>query len=233
MIISDIIYHKQIDGRHCGPTVISMALSKFAKEISQEEIAYAIMKIRDYDGKRDSFTYDVCGYITENGIWPTYYAQHDDEKSWSLLIKTLNEKIPVIVNQRYSMNNPDGHIRLVIGYHEIKKRKTFLIVYHDPFVGPNESMEKESFMNHWKPGKNPILTRKNEMVIIRKSKPEIKTELCASCGGKSIVVHPIDFYNRRPEYRFINPNTRIDVNGIQYKCNTCGAVIATFEPRNA
>lgn len=229
MIIPGIQYFKQNSKEHCGPTVASMAITKYGLDISQEQIADAIMKIRT-DGLENSFTYDVCGYLKQFGVWPVYYAGLDDQLSWNLLIENIDNQIPVLITHRYSLKSSRGHFRVVLGYHILKKKKMVLVVYHDPIDGPHESMKKETFQELWKPdGEGSDIHVKNEMVMIFNSKPNVNTQKCISCKNQNLTKTNIDFYNRSPEYHFINSNTRINSIGTQYLCNNCNGRITIFD----
>lgn len=228
MIIPEIQYFKQKDKDHCGPTVVSMTLTKYGLDISQEQIADAIMKIRT-DGLKNTFTFDVCGYLRQFGIWAVYYAGFDDQLSWDLLIKNIDNQIPVIITHRYSMKSSRGHFRVVLGHYILKKKGTVLVVYHDPIDGAHESMKKETFQELWKPdGISSDILIKNEMVILFNSKPNVNTKNCISCKN-NLTEKNIDFYNRSPEYHFINSSTKIDSIGTRYFCNNCNGAIAIFD----
>jgi len=226
VIIEGIEYHHQKDKQHCGPTVASMAISKFGTIMDQDQIADAIMKVRT-DGYRNAFTYDICGFLTDNGFYPEYYIGLSDEKAWGILMQNINNGNPVIVSQRYSRKISTGHFRLVIGYHDIKKK--FLVVYNDPHDGPKESMEKDRFLELWKPNGSQDILTSNEMVIIKNSKSSTQISRCISCNSEQLETTDIDFYHRRPEYHFINTKTRINCTCTQITCLDCNARIAFFQ----
>jgi len=226
-MISGIKYCKQNDPRHCGPTVASMVLSKLGLDITQEQIAQAIMKINSR-GSRIALTIDVCRYILDFGIHTICYSQFPDEKAWELLNQCVQKQIPVIVSQQYSTKINVGHYRIVLDIETVGKKETEIVIYHDPLRGAYQSMRKDTFMELWKPGNSPDMVVKNEMIIFQKSKQVIpKTCLCCE---ETVLTYDKNF-DQWLDYQFINSNTKFNAKAIAYQCDNCGSRAAYYEQK--
>lgn len=226
-------YYRQKDARHCGPTVVSMALSKFSYNITQEQIADTIMKV-DATGIKNSYMYHIAGYITDLGFWPMYSSNLSDNDAWNILVNAIKEGIPVIVLQRYSETDPSGHYRVILGIDEVGKKKMFILTYHDPandsnIGGSYKQLKKEDFMELWKKKNSTALEFNNALLIIRNKKIEVSNEGCSYCKSDDIEIGSVN-YNNPAGSRFINENTKISAKGMIIHCRSCNGNLVYFEP---
>ena len=232
MMISGIKYYKQNDPDYCVPTCASMMLGTFGIDVTQEEIGNIVMKKNMSNNLRRTFTYDMCSYLVQHGVYPISFANLPDDEAWNLLIRYIKQNTPVMVSQNFSEKSPAGHFRVVIGYDVIGKFNTEIVYYHDPSSGPHQSMKKETFMKLWSPSgvPNSELRTKNQMVILQKTPSNFMKKKCMFCGGIKIKTSLIDNEKKYPEFQFINSNAKIDKNGTSYGCESCRSVAIHFEP---
>lgn len=224
MRIENVTYHKQKDFNFCGPALASMVLSKFGSDVDQEDIGNAIMK-RDNMGQENSFTHDVCGFITKYGIFSKYYNNLPKEKAFKILIDNVEKGNPVFVSQRYSKRKDVPHARLVIGLQPNKENLKFL-EYHDPLDGPNGRISKEDFLELWDGEKSMLMVSSNEFAIFS-DKVSIIDEKCINCG-KDMLETNVDFEKNPSGFQYINSNTEITWDGLQRVCENCHVTTAVF-----
>ena len=166
MIIDNITYHKQKEYNFCGPALASMALSRFGINVDQEDIGNAIMK-KDARGLENSFTHDVCGFITQYGVYSLYYNNLPKEKALEILVENIEKKNPVFVSQKYSKRKNVPHARLVIGL-QPNKNNLKLLECHDPLDGPNQKIMKQDFMELWNAEGSDLMNSSYELSILNR-----------------------------------------------------------------
>jgi len=224
MRIENITYHEQNDYNFCGPALASMALSKFGVNVDQSEIGNAIMK-KDGFGQENSFTHDVCGFITRYGVFSKYYNNLPKEKAFQILIENVEKGNPVFVSQRYSTRKDVPHARLVIGLQPDKENLKFL-EYHDPKDGPNEKLSKEDFLELWNAENSKLMVSSYEFSIFTDTIPNVD-ENCINCGGKMLETK-INFEKNPSGFQYVNSDTKVTWNGIQCVCEKCHITTAVF-----
>jgi len=221
-------YQKQIDPQHCGPTVVSMVLSKYGKTITQDQIANVVMKIGP-NGVKNAYMYDIAGHIADLGYWSKYYANLSDEDSWRILVSTITQDIPVIVLQQYSNTSIRGHFRIVIGTYKDKTNQIEIVDYHDPIDGADITMKKNDFLNLWKKGTSGDLEFNNAFLIILPIRIKFSKSQCELCGSTAVNAHSIT-YHEPTNFSFVNHQTKINGIGTKFDCNNCSLHLAYFEP---
>jgi len=168
---------QQIDDNHCLSAVCAMALSHFGIIKNQEEIGRKTQKINS-SGQTEAVTYDICGYIADQGLCVLYYGNHSDEESWNFLVDNVKKNLPVIVGQRYDFtDNLTGHARLITRISE--STNSIMVYYNDPNDKQPSKMSKEQFSKLWQIG-NSELKIKNELFVIMQNRPDLikKCHLC-------------------------------------------------------
>jgi len=115
-----------------------MVLNYWDVQISQEEVAAEI-----YDPRHH------LTYIRDMVVFPRRYNLTSMELASSIveLKDFIRRGYPIIVLQKFSLMNPYGHYRVVIGYNDELK----VIIVHDPLAGDNYEINYSEFAELWKP----------------------------------------------------------------------------------
>jgi len=126
----DVPYEKYAGTNWCLPASGAMTLKYFGKNISQAEIANAVIK----DGS--SSVYRMVSYARDLGFEAKYNYMTLEE------IKDLLKKnIPVIAVQNYSLTLPYSHARVIIGFDDEKEE----VITNDPTAGKDYEMSYSNF----------------------------------------------------------------------------------------
>ncbi len=131
---------------NCGPAALSMVISMFGRDISQQELAEKMRPFNNPLGGIDDksiFPDEFVKYAKEYGL----LSLHRPNGSIDLLKKFIANDIPVIVRTWLHPNEDIGHFRIIRGYDE--KRR--VIIQDDSYEGPNLEYSYETFMQMWKP----------------------------------------------------------------------------------
>lgn len=131
---------------NCGPATVSMILSYYGINKSQQEIGEQLRPYQNPKGDNDDktiFPQEFADYIKGLGLLSYYRVAGDLE----LLKLFINNDFPVVVKQWLHKDEDIGHFRIVRGY---KGSKKFLIT-DDSYDGPNRKILDEDFLNLWQP----------------------------------------------------------------------------------
>ena len=126
----DVPYEKYAGANWCLPASGAMTLKYFGKNISQAEIADAVIK----DGT--SSVYKMVKYAKDLGFEAKYnYMTLEEVKD------LLKKNIPVIAVQNYSLTLPYSHARVIIGYDDEEQE----VISNDPTAGKDYKMSYSNF----------------------------------------------------------------------------------------
>ena len=126
----DVPYEKYAGANWCLPASGAMTFKYFGENISQAEIANAVIK----DGS--SSVYRMIKYARDLGFEAKYNYMTLEE------IKDLLKKdIPVIAVQNYSLTLPYSHARVIIGYDDEEQE----VISNDPTAGKDYEMSYSNF----------------------------------------------------------------------------------------
>jgi len=126
----DVPYEKYAGANWCLPASGAMTFKYFGKNISQAEIANAVIE----DGT--SSVYRMVKYARDLGFEAKYNYMTLEE------IKDLLKKdIPVIAVQNYALNLPYSHARVIIGFDDEKQE----VISNDPTAGKDYKMSYSNF----------------------------------------------------------------------------------------
>lgn len=141
----DVPYFDQDDPYWCGPASMSMVLGYWGTNMSQEDIAAEI-----YDpGSRITRMTDMVSYPTTFGFKSQdFTGSIYDLKTW------IDNGVPVVVLQRFSLEDPYGHYRVVVGYND----SSAMIFTFDPKKGMNFTISYAEFAQLWQPGSTFLTT---------------------------------------------------------------------------
>jgi len=127
----DVPYEKYAGTNWCLPASGAMTFKYFGMNISQAQIASAVIK----DGS--SSVYKMIKYAKDLGFEAKYNYMTIEE------IKCLLKKdIPVIAVQNYSLTLPYSHARVIIGFNEEKQE----VISNDPTAGEDYKMSYSNFV---------------------------------------------------------------------------------------
>ena len=124
-------YQRYGGSNWCLPACVSMVLDYFGHNVSQYKLSKAILKI---SGLGD--VYKAITYIKTYNLWASFQADKIEE-----IEGHINNKILVIVVQKYKLTNDLEHARVVAGYD--KKKKVFIT--HDPSIREGYEITYEDF----------------------------------------------------------------------------------------
>jgi len=140
-IYLDVPYEKYAGPNWCLPASRAMEFKYFGKNITQQEIANAIIT----DGA--SSVYKMIEYAKELGFDAKYnYMTIEDIKD------SLKQEIPLIAIQNYSLFISKSHARVIIGYDDQKQE----VITNDPTAGKDHKIDYSTF-KALNTGSNPDL----------------------------------------------------------------------------
>jgi len=127
----DVPYEKFGGYNWCLPASGAMAFKYFGLNINQNEIARNIIK------NGSSSVFKFISYANDLGFDTEYKSKTIEE------IKVLlNENIPLIAIQNYSLNILQSHARVIIGYDDENQE----IFTHDPTAGKDYTLSYTDFL---------------------------------------------------------------------------------------
>lgn len=138
-------YHVFQTFNNCGPAALSMALSYYQINKTQEELGQILRPYQNPLGDNDdkSVTLDeLAGYAKENG----FITYHRPNGNIDMVRQLLTYDIPVIT--RTWLNNKDdiGHYRVIKGYDDQTKQ----LLQDDSLQGSNIWYAYDEFNQLWK-----------------------------------------------------------------------------------
>lgn len=139
-------YHVYQSFNNCGPATLSMALSWYGIDVSQEELAGKMRPYQHPKGDNDDktiFTYEFVNWAKEYGINAVSRVNGDID----LIKKFIANGFPVVVKTWLKKGEDIGHFRFVTGYDDEKG----LIYFDDSYDGPNKKMYYYDFLSLWQP----------------------------------------------------------------------------------
>ena len=162
----DVPYEKYAGENWCLPASGAMTFKYFGENISQAEIADAVIK----DGI--SSVYKMITYARDMGFEAKYNYMTIEE------IKVLlEEDIPVIAVQNYSLTIPYSHARVIIGFDDKKQE----VITNDPTAGEDYIIPYSDF-TALNTGNNPDLCK---VIIISPEEIDIKNAVLANNANNS------------------------------------------------
>jgi PKD repeat protein len=126
----DVPYEKYAGANWCLPASGAMTFKYFGENISQAEIANAVIK----DGT--SSVYKMVKYAKDLGFEAKYNYMTIEEIKY-----LLSKDIPVIAVQNYSLTLPYSHARVIIGYDDEEQE----VISNDPTAGKDYKMSYSNF----------------------------------------------------------------------------------------
>lgn len=155
----------------CGPASLAMVLNYWGLNISQDEIATEIYR------PDDKLTYisDMVKYPRSLGFYAKAITGSID-----ILKNYIIADIPLIVLQKFSITNPYGHYRVVIGFDD----NEHILYVLDPAIG-KQTISYDEFIELWKPGSTFTVTNWTLIIYPRTcstiiTKTLTETEICTS-----------------------------------------------------
>ena len=160
----DVPFEKYAGENWCLPASGAMTFKYFGENISQAEIADAVIE----DGT--SSVYKMINYARDLGFEAKYnYMTIDDIK------ELLREEIPVIAIQNYSLTLPYSHARVITGYDDEKQE----IINNDPTAGEDYIITYSDF-TALNTGSNPDLFK---VIVISTEEIDTKNVLANSANN--------------------------------------------------
>jgi tetratricopeptide (TPR) repeat protein len=131
---------------NCGPATLSMALSYYGKNVSQETIGQKLRPWQNPAGINDDksvFLYELAEEAKQYGLIP----YHRPNGSIDLLRRAITHNYPVIVRTFLHSNEDIGHYRIIRGYDDTTQQ----VIQDDSYQGPNIRFSYAEFLSMWKP----------------------------------------------------------------------------------
>ena len=150
----EVPYIKQINENACGAAVLEMVYKYYGlNNIFQNEIYNKYKEFEPHGSGNTRISVDDIVFDARERNFISFWARADynnKENSVNLLkLLTVNFKIPIIVCQKFSDEEPlMGHFRIVVGV------KDNIIYVHDPSMGNGSAFEKweiDKFIRFWEP----------------------------------------------------------------------------------
>lgn len=139
-------YHVFQTFNNCAPAALSMALSYYGVQRSQEELADDLRPVHNLKGINDDKSTppdELAEKSKEYGLVPYYRANG----SVDLLKRFIANGLPVVVRTRLDTEHDFAHYRVLKGYDDT----TGQFVQDDGFQGKNIRYSYAAFMALWKP----------------------------------------------------------------------------------
>lgn len=131
---------------NCGPATLSMTLSWYGINVSQEELGNRMRPYQNPEGDNDDktiFTYEFVDWAEEYDLEAVGRVNGDIE-----LLKTFTaNEIPVVVKTWLNPGEDIGHFRLIRGFDEERQE----IIQDDSYHGPNKRIPYYDFLSMWQP----------------------------------------------------------------------------------
>lgn len=131
---------------NCGPASLSILMSMFGTNVSQEELADKMRPFHNPLGGVDDksiFAEEFVTYAKQYGFEALNRPNGDIE----LLKKLLANDVPIVVRTWLHPNEDIGHFRIVRGYDDARR----VIIQDDSYEGPNLEYDYDTFLSMWKP----------------------------------------------------------------------------------
>jgi len=128
----DVPYEKYAGYNWCLPASGAMALNYYKENISQQQIASAVIGQNGLGNIPK-----MVRYAEELGFESKYCSLTLEEIKNSLV-----KNIPIIAIQDYSLSNSLAHARVIIGYDDIHQE----IITNDPTIGKDYKMSYSNFL---------------------------------------------------------------------------------------
>ncbi len=127
----EVPYEKYAGNNWCLPASGAMTFKYFGMDVSQSQIASKVIK----NGSSSVFRF--ISYAKGLGFEVAYQSKTIEE------IKVLlEEDIPVIAIQNYSLNLPYSHARVIIGFDDEKQE----VITNDPTAGKDHKISYANFL---------------------------------------------------------------------------------------
>jgi len=162
----EVPYEKYAGTNWCLPASGAMTFKYFGENITQQEIANAVIT----DGA--SSVYKMINYARDLGFEAKYNYMTIDE-----IKELLREDIPVIAIQNYSLALPYCHARVITGYNDEKQE----IINNDPTAGEDYIMSYSDF-TALNTGSNPDLFK---VIVISTEEIDTKDTVLANNENNS------------------------------------------------
>ncbi len=160
---------------NCGPASLSMLLSYFNTNISQDTIGQQLRPYQNTQGDNDdkSVTLPELETFAKEQNYLTYHRPNGSLETAKLL---LANDIPFIVRTWLNPNEDIGHYRVVRGYDDTTQE----FIQDDSYQGGDLRYSYEEFMSMWQPFNYEYL------VIIQPEKEEIVTAILREDSNEKV-----------------------------------------------
>lgn len=142
-VISNNYYVSQTFN-NCGPASLSMVLSYYGINKSQEELGQIIRPYQNAEGDNDDKSVSL-DELAEQAEKYELIAYHRPNGNIQLLKEFTANDIPVITSTWLHLNDDIGHYRIVKGYDDQEK----IIIQDDTYEGPNITFFYDDFNRIW------------------------------------------------------------------------------------
>ncbi len=160
---------------NCGPATLSMVLSWYGVNTSQEELGNKMRPYHNPDGDNDDktiFSREFVYWAEEYGLEAVSRVNGDIE----LLKKLTANGFPVVVKTWLHANDDIGHFRVVRGYDDSAQK----VIQDDSYQGPNRRISYYDFLSLWQP------FNYNYIVVYREEDTPLLRELLGADFEKDV-----------------------------------------------
>jgi hypothetical protein len=181
---------------NCGPASLSMVLSMWGKNVSQDILASEMRPFNNPAGGIDDKSIFVDEFVRsaeKRGL----KALHRPNGTVDLMKKFVANDIPVVVRTWLSPEEDIGHFRIVRGYNDAER----VIIQDDSYQGPSLQFDYDTFNQMWKPfnyGYILVYPQDKETLVMKilgaEKNEKIAYDNAVKRAEKELAVAPNDAY---------------------------------------
>lgn len=131
---------------NCGPATLSMVMSYFGKQVSQDVLREEMRPFNNPQGGVDDksiFANEFVTHAQKNG----FEALHRPNGDINLLKKLIANDIPVVLRTWLHPDEDMGHFRVVRGYDDSRN----VLIQDDSYEGKDLEYSYDTFLSMWQP----------------------------------------------------------------------------------
>lgn len=181
---------------NCGPAALSMALSHYLIDKSQNELGQRLRPYQHPQGINDDKSVtlaELAEFTKELGFIPYHRPAGDI----SLIKRALSQDIPVITRTLLESDSDIGHFRIVTGYDDVKT----VLAQDDSLQGSNLEYSYSAFNDLWRAFNYEFLIllppEKNHLaptILENLFDPQTSWQQALNLSQQALTKNPADIY---------------------------------------
>ncbi|HLL60779.1 MAG TPA: C39 family peptidase [Candidatus Nitrosocosmicus sp.] len=131
---------------NCGPATLSMILSYYNIQVSQQELGLKMRPYQHPTGDNDDKSIFVDEFVTYAKEF-NVESLHRPNGDLNIVKAFISNDIPVVVRSWLHPNEDIGHFRIIRGYDDEKK----VVIQDDSYDGKDLEISYDTFIEMWQP----------------------------------------------------------------------------------